>query len=82
MCFSFAEDMPEDFTQKYRIMCRNGTKVDFTSNLDDECFLTVVTGGEVCSIFMCYKVYSSHPICQAVVMSSGVTTGKILVKIN
>jgi len=43
--------MPGDFTQKYRIMCHNGTKVDFTSNLDDECFLTVVTGGEVCCIF-------------------------------
>jgi hypothetical protein len=51
MCFSLAEDMPGNFTWKHRIMCRNGTKVDFTSNLDDECFLTVVTGGEVCSIF-------------------------------
>jgi len=41
------EDMPGNFARKHRIMCRNGTKVDFTSNLDDECFLTVVTGGEV-----------------------------------
>jgi hypothetical protein len=77
MCFSFAEDMPGDFTQKYRIMCRNGTKVDFTSNLDDECFLTVVTGGEVCCIFTWYKVYSLHSMCQTVVMINGVTTGKL-----
>jgi len=78
MCFSFAEDMPGDFTQKHKIMCHNGTKVDFTSNLDDVCFLTVVTGGEVCSIFMWYKVYRLHSICQTVVMIRGVTTGKIL----
>jgi len=59
-------------------MCRNGTKVNITSNLDDECFLTVVTGGEVCSIFVWYKVYSLRSISQTVVMISGVTIGKIL----
>jgi len=73
VCLLFAENMPGDFTQNYRIMCHNGTKVDFTSNLDDECFLTVVTGGEVCCNFMRYKVYSLHSICQTAVMFSGVT---------
>lgn len=49
----FAEDkmLPEDFAQKYRIMCRNGTKVPLTAIPDDECALTVVTGGEVCCLF-------------------------------
>lgn len=50
-CNSYvAEDkmLPRDFAQKYRIMCRNGTKVPLTGIPDDECALVVVTGGEVC----------------------------------
>lgn len=45
-----AEDtmLPKDFAQKYRIMCRNGTKVPLTAIPDDDCALAVVTGGEVC----------------------------------
>jgi hypothetical protein len=48
----FAEDemLPQDFTEKYKIMCRNGTKVPLTAVPDDECALTVVTGGEVCCL--------------------------------
>jgi hypothetical protein len=51
MHFSFAEEMPEDFQQKYRIMCRNGTKVPLIETPNDECALIVVSGGEVCSMF-------------------------------
>jgi hypothetical protein len=78
MCFSFAEDMPGDFKNNYTIMCRNGSKVPLTTNPDDECALTVVTGGEVCCIFTQYKLYSLHSTYQIVVMTSGVTGGKIL----
>jgi hypothetical protein len=78
MCFSFAEDMPGDFKEKYRIMCRNGTKVPLTTNPDDECALTVVTGGEVCCIFTWYKVYSLHFTYQRDVMTSVITVGTIL----
>ncbi|XP_021919269.1 transferrin-like isoform X3 [Zootermopsis nevadensis] len=39
--------LPKDFAQKYRIMCRNGTKVPLTAIPDDDCALAVVTGGEV-----------------------------------
>uniref|UniRef100_A0A1V1FVP3 Transferrin n=1 Tax=Reticulitermes speratus TaxID=60591 RepID=A0A1V1FVP3_9NEOP len=41
------QDMPGDFKNNYTIMCRNGSKVPLTTNPDDECALTVVTGGEV-----------------------------------
>jgi hypothetical protein len=45
----FADDgsLSEDFSQKHRIMCRNGKRIPLTAIPHDDCALTVVTGGEV-----------------------------------
>jgi hypothetical protein len=48
--FADDESLSEDFSQKHRLMCRNGTKVPLTAMPDDNCALTVVTGGEVSCI--------------------------------
>jgi hypothetical protein len=47
--------LSEDFSQKHRIMCRNGTKIPLTAIPDGNCALTTVTGGEV-SCFLWYKL--------------------------
>lgn len=41
------KSLSEDFSQKHRIMCRNGTRIPLTAIPHDDCALTVVTGGEL-----------------------------------
>jgi hypothetical protein len=45
--FAGDKSLSKDFLQKHTIMCRNGTKIPLTAIPDDNCALTVVTGGEV-----------------------------------
>ncbi|XP_023702875.1 transferrin isoform X2 [Cryptotermes secundus] len=41
------KSLSEDFSQKHSIVCHNGTKIPLTAIPDDNCALTVVTGGEL-----------------------------------
>jgi hypothetical protein len=45
--FAGDKSLSEDFSQKHRIMCRDGTRIPLTAIPPDDCALIVVTGGEV-----------------------------------
>ncbi|KAJ9583784.1 hypothetical protein L9F63_021874 [Diploptera punctata] len=40
-------ELAADFSEKYSVLCKNGTKVSLTKKIDDNCAIITVTGGEI-----------------------------------